>query len=960
MPGTNPESPATYAKMLKLLDHLPNGVVGLAESGEVLFVNHSLKRFLGYTGDELTGRPIFTLDPYLNLFTWKKIWKQLATEGSYYSTSLFMRADGHVVPVKVRAVFETGFATDLVLFFIEDELAARSTSDLLAVLSQNAQVGAWEYNLLTGRITLAGVANEWTDAPEDTLRSHPRAQLYGLLDRWVVPEEKRRLLAAIGRAIAEQTGFSYTFPWELTNGETLRLCVEGKCEVDEQGVVTKVYGAAWDEKQQARENGELAFLGQFSIEHANDYIFWVRENGSFAYVNQSACQRLGYTWEEFQEIDVTTINTRPPAERPGLWEQLRQKKSLVIETELRSKAGERVPVSAALNYIVYEGEAYNCVFCRDLSEQRERREQLLRTRFTLSNINEAVVWVNDRGQIEYANEYFSKLAQVALEKLLNAPVRDLFTVPEGRASVPDFWSWLRQTDDEEWEGDLILPDDKRIPVYGTLSQLVDGDRSLFCLFLRDWQRKKARDRQLQLAQQSMMASRDLVLWIDESYGIEFANNTAQQTLQQYRSRYLGTPLNEFLHDPASLNEVILRSSGVVEFKTDGATLIPVEFRCSKIEAGKTVMYSLIGRDVTERRRREEELMQTKEELERMSSQLQQENLLLREEINTAHDFNNIITRSKEYRQKVLSKVAQVASSDATVLILGETGTGKELLARAIHSMSNRDEQALIKVNCAALPPSLIESELFGHEKGAFTGAHGRKNGRFELADGGTLFLDEAGEMPLDLQAKMLRVLQEGEFERVGGTTTIKVDVRIIAATNRNLEQMVAEGKFREDLYYRLNVFPIFNMPLRERREDIPLLVRHFANKYSERLKRNIEEIPAADLELLARHDFPGNIRELENMVERAVILSSGKLLNLRAGMTFEVGGNGGPEPASDTRILPFEEMQRRHILAALKQTEGRVTGPEGAARLLQLNDRTLASKMRKLGIKRDDYLRKKS
>ena len=957
MPKTKTDAATATAKALALLDHLSVGVVGLTAAGEIVFVNRLLSRFLGYAPEALRGQPIFALDPYLNLFTWKNIWKQLEAQGSYRSTSFFMRADGRVVPVKIKGVIEEIEGHRLVLFLVEDELKARSTVDMLSVLSQNARVGAWEYNFLTGKVTLAGISNEWLGTPEDTLRGYPRSRFFERLSDRMLPAEQRKLLEQVARSIENRISFSLTFPFNLPDGQALRLCVEGKCEVDQQGEVTKLYGVSWDEKQQVREEGELAFLGQFSIEHANDFIFWVREDGNFAYVNQSACQRLGYTWEEFQEIDVLEINSAPADYRPPLWERLRQEKSFVIEAELVSKTGELIPVSAALNLILYDGQEYNCVFCRDLSEQRERREQLLRTEFALSNIKEAIVWIDGEGKIEYANKHFGKLTGVGSDNLLRTPIRRFFSVPNGVSDSPDFWAWLLETEEEEWEGFLIDAQQEEIPIYGTLSQLVYDDRTLICLFLRDWRKKRARDRQLLLAQQSVMASRDLVLWIDENYQVDFANNVAQQILQLYRPRFLGVPLKAFLRDPAALNEVVLRSSGIVEFKTDTEQLIPVEFRTSKIEAGETVVYSLIGRDITRQLLREEELIQTKEELEEMSSQLQQQNLLLREEINTAFGFDDIITQNEKYQQKILTKVAQVAGSDATVLILGETGTGKELLARAIHNISDRDEAPLIKVNCAALPPSLIESELFGHEKGAFTGAHGRKVGRFELAHGGTLFLDEAGEMPLDLQVKMLRVLQEGEFERVGGTETIKVDVRIIAATNRNLEKMVVEGTFREDLYYRLNVFPIMNMPLRDREGDIPLLVHHFAKRYSDRLKRNIEEIPAADLELLGKHHFPGNIRELQNIVERAVILSEGKVLNLRAGMSFEVGGESTLKKSEETRILPFEEMQRCHILAALKKTEGRVTGPEGAARLLELNDRTLASKMRRLGINRDDYLR---
>ena len=310
----------------------------------------------------------------------------------------------------------------------------------------------------------------------------------------------------------------------------------------------------------------------------------------------------------------------------------------------------------------------------------------------------------------------------------------------------------------------------------------------------------------------------------------------------------------------------------------------------------------------------------------------------------------IITVSPKY-QKVLQQIGKVADVNTTVLITGETGTGKELLARAVHQLSERADAPLIKVNCAALPENLIESELFGHEKGAFTGAVGRKRGRFEMADGGTLFLDEVGELPLDLQSKLLRVLQEGEFERLGGTETIKVDVRLVAATNRILQKMVRKGSFRADLFYRLNVFPIENIALRNRPKDIPVLVEHFARKFAKRQNKTITKINSADLDKLKKYPFPGNIRELENLVERAVVLCNSETLSIPLNMKKERVDKG------QQGFLPFEEMQRRHIIKALHMTEGRVTGPNGAGVLLGLNDRTLVSKMRKLDIKKIDYLK---
>jgi formate hydrogenlyase transcriptional activator len=312
----------------------------------------------------------------------------------------------------------------------------------------------------------------------------------------------------------------------------------------------------------------------------------------------------------------------------------------------------------------------------------------------------------------------------------------------------------------------------------------------------------------------------------------------------------------------------------------------------------------------------------------------------------APHFKYMIGQSIALR-RVLQAIETVAPTDAGILLCGETGTGKELIVRAIHELSPRNQHQLINVNCAALPAGLIESELFGHERGAFTGASNRKPGRFELANNGTIFLDEIGDLQLDLQAKLLRVLQEGEFERVGGCQTIKIDVRVIAATNRDLCHSVREGKFRADLYYRLNVFPIRVPPLRERKEDIPLLVKYFVMKYGAKFRRNIETISQATMDALLAYSWPGNIRELENLIERAVIICQ----------TAELEpGKWLPEPGEnpvESRIPTLEELERDHILEVLQTTGWRVSGERGAAKLLGMKPTTLEARMKKLGIKRN-------
>jgi DNA-binding NtrC family response regulator len=311
-----------------------------------------------------------------------------------------------------------------------------------------------------------------------------------------------------------------------------------------------------------------------------------------------------------------------------------------------------------------------------------------------------------------------------------------------------------------------------------------------------------------------------------------------------------------------------------------------------------------------------------------------------------HDFDDIVGASATLKA-VLEQVQVVAPTDSTVLINGETGTGKELVARAIHKISSRSNRAFVKLNCAAIPSGLLESELFGHEKGAFTGAVAQRIGRFELANGGTLFLDEVGDIPLELQPKLLRIVQEQEFERLGSTRTIHANVRLVAATNRDLVQMTAEKEFREDLYFRLNVFPIRIAPLREREGDIPLLVRHYVDKYAQRMNKRIETIPEEIMAALCRYTWPGNVRELQNLIERAVILTSGKVLRLQFSDLQPYAPTASPPPEA------LEDVEREHILQILRETHGVVGGRRGAAVRLGVKRTTLISKMDRLGILRD-------
>lgn len=400
----------------------------------------------------------------------------------------------------------------------------------------------------------------------------------------------------------------------------------------------------------------------------------------------------------------------------------------------------------------------------------------------------------------------------------------------------------------------------------------------------------------------------------------------------------------------------------VFWRKDG-TPVPVEYTSTPIrEAGELVGAVVVFRDVSERKRNEAKLRAALDEVERLRQRLEMENTYLLEEIREEYNTHAIIGRSEAVRQ-VIRQIELVAPTDANVLITGESGTGKELIARAIHESSERHDRPLIRVNCAAIPHELFESEFFGHVKGAFTGASSDRAGRFELADNGTLFLDEVGEIPMPLQGKLLRVIQEGTFERVGDTSTRTVNVRIIAATNRDLKQEIENGRYREDLYFRLNVFPIASLALRERKDDIPLLANHFLDNACKRFGKHDRYITRGTMQKLQSYHWPGNIRELENVIERAVIVSNSNKIDIDLPVNNLVGEPGHDDdqhgfPGDDKTIMTDLERRQRDreiIIQALQQTGGKIFGPGGAAELLDVKPTTLASRLKRMGIDKRQY-----
>ena len=456
---------------------------------------------------------------------------------------------------------------------------------------------------------------------------------------------------------------------------------------------------------------------------------------------------------------------------------------------------------------------------------------------------------------------------------------------------------------------------------------------------------------------------DAVLLVRQDGTIAFANAQAEELFGYTRDELVALPLDLLLPErfrkrhsyqvAAYFTSPSVRRMGTrpeLSALCKNGLEIPVDISISPIETPDGPMAITSVRDVSNHRELESQLRSALAEVENLKDRLSEENAYLLEEIHRDRMPKDIVGRS-DLLSLMLHKVDQVATTDSNVLIVGETGTGKELIAWAIHNRSRRGDRPLINVNCASLPSSLIESELFGHEKGAFTGAIARKIGRFELADGGTLFLDEIGELHSDLQAKLLRVLQEGEFERLGASTTTRVNVRVIAATNRDLHRAIREERFRQDLYYRLAVFPVEVPPLRARRDDIPLLVWHFIAKKQGQLGKNIDEVSQETMERLVAYDWPGNVRELENVIERAMILSPSSALIVEQ-------LDARPKPSSlDSRAVQaasasIADVDRAHILKVLEECGWRIKGEGNAAHRLGLKPSTLRYRMKKLGIRR--------
>jgi PAS domain S-box-containing protein len=618
-------------------------------------------------------------------------------------------------------------------------------------------------------------------------------------------------------------------------------------------------------------------------------------NGCILFANPAGTLMLGFS-DPAEMIGIPAMDIVAPESQQLVAERIKQlengKDNPTAEIVLIRQDGSRIIVESISVSIRIDGIPTAVVIAQDISDRKKKEEKLQMMQFSIDNALDRIAWIAPDGRLLYANRATCEEMGYTLEEVLTMSIPDVDSNFTAERWAEHFQE-VRKNGSILFETQNISGDGKIHDVEVSTNYFKFDNNEFLCAFARDITERKQLDLKLKESQARFRAFMDNIpaaVYIkDENDRHIYGNREAFKAVKKKPDEFIGSNTRD-LWPPQMAERLIELDQKVLN---EEIPRITEEFRNTKIddmswrrdikfpiklECGKKLLGG-IALDITKIKQNEQKLRDAYNEIEQLKEKLEQECIYLREEIEVNYRHEEIIGKSKLVME-MLNRAEQVAETDSTVLILGETGTGKELLARSIHKLSSRKNRQVVKVNCAALPATLIESELFGRERGAYTGAMTRQIGRFEIADGSTIFLDEIGELPLDVQAKLLRVLQEGQFERLGNPQTISVDVRIIASTNRDLAKVVSEGKFREDLYYRLNVFPITVPPLRDRIEDISLLVWALVKEFEKSMGKTIEKIPQTSIDALYRYPWPGNIRELRNVIENAMIISKEKILKL--------------------------------------------------------------------------------
>lgn len=710
------------------------------------------------------------------------------------------------------------------------------------------------------------------------------------------------------------------------------------------------------------------------VDQASDAIVTYSLDGTIHEFNKASYNSLGYTKEEFLKLKIQDLIVGDLIMYPEVLKKIVKGASVIFERQLirKDKSVLNVEISAKLQK---EGRILSIV--RDVTEsQKNLREIKKEKEFSSSlliGMREGLVVINLDSEIIRVNPSFCEMTGFTEKELIGVKRPFPYSPPELKKENDGRYKLLLQDKNaSEYENTYMHKSGKRFPVHVSISSIYDenGVKTANFSTVQDITERREAEIKLQESEKSLLVAQKLAkigsYYIDvktqiiqvssslrEIVGIDLMS---EPTLDLWRTitHPEDTPINQkMLEKSMKTGEKFDLEYRIITKNKQELKWIHGIGEVTLVNGGVINFFGTI-QDITERKIAEnkiakanEELKEANKQLNVLRNQLEQENVYLRNELDLVFNYEEMVYGSEEF-SGILSEVEKVAPTNATVLLLGESGTGKELLARAIHNNSSRNNKPLIKVNCSAIPRELIESELFGHKKGSFTGAINDKIGKFELADGGTLFLDEIGDLPLDMQPKILRFLQEGEIEVVGGTSGLKkLDVRIISATNRNLKEEVDKKQFREDLYFRLNVFPIEVPPLRKRVDDIPLLVEHFVDKFNKAYGKNIKFITDEAMSKLKSYKWPGNIRELENLIERASILSTSTTLIIPG---FE-SSTQKAKPIKN-KNLTLDVAQRNHILQVLEQSNWKISGPESASALLGLKPSTLRDKMAKLGISR--------